>query len=422
MSELPASERSLRFCMITTFYPPYNFGGDGIFVQRLAEALVARGHRVTIIHCIDAYRLGGGKEPTAPVVHEPNIEVHALESGGGILSPLVTHQLAVPGFKSRAIRRILEDNTFDVIHFHNISLVGGPGILAYGNAVKLYTAHEYWLVCPLSTLWQMQRQPCTAKRCFRCMVDAGKPPQWWRYTSWLQHNLEHVDALIAPSQFTIRKHHEMGLDADFTHIPNFLPRADTVPPEDASPVSEKNERPYFLAIGRLEQSKGFQRAINVFREFTDADLLIVGSGQYETQLHEMASGLEHIRLLGKLPYAQLISLYRNAVAVIVPSIWFEPFGLIVLEAFAQHTPVIVNNAGALPELIADSGGGIVYDDDAGLQQAVETLLHSPQQRNSLGQKGHAAYLAKWTEETHLKQYFALIDNVSKRRQQTSVTS
>jgi hypothetical protein len=46
----------LRFCSLTTFYPPFNFGGDGIDVQRTARALAARGHHVTVIHDVDAYQ------------------------------------------------------------------------------------------------------------------------------------------------------------------------------------------------------------------------------------------------------------------------------------------------------------------------------------------------------------------------------
>ena len=46
---------ALRFCFLTTFYPPYNFGGDGIGIQRLARALVKRGHHVTVVHDADAF-------------------------------------------------------------------------------------------------------------------------------------------------------------------------------------------------------------------------------------------------------------------------------------------------------------------------------------------------------------------------------
>ncbi|MEZ5503860.1 MAG: glycosyltransferase family 4 protein [Halioglobus sp.] len=405
----------LRFCMVTTFYPPYHFGGDGIFVQRLAEALARRGHHVTVIHCADAYRLGGGVEPAA-ITHHPNIEVHTLASPLGMLSPLLTHQLGVPGLKRGAIRRILSAGDFDVIHFHNISLVGGPGILAYGDAVKLYTAHEYWLVCPLSTLWKFQRRNCEARSCVTCTLNARRPPQWWRYTQLLERNLGHLDAIISPSEFLIHKHHEMGLQAKFTHLPNFLPDAAGAPSGAGTTHSGETGRPFFLVVGRLEKSKGVHRAIEVFQQADHADLLIIGTGQYEAELRAMASGYANIHLLGAMPYTQVVDFYRRAVAVIVPSIWDEPFGLIVIEAYSQRTPVIVNNAGALPELVAASGGGIVYDDTNGLQRAVASLLQSPQRRNELGEQGYAAYRRLWTEEQHLQRYLELIGEIGTRRQ------
>ncbi|MFT4613993.1 MAG: glycosyltransferase involved in cell wall biosynthesis [Bacteroidia bacterium] len=394
--------------MVTTFYPPYNFGGDGIFVQRLTHALAERGHKVTVVHCADAYQFLGNSKSPPDVEHPPNVEVHTLHSGTGMVSPLVTHQLGVPGLKSAALRRILEGSDFDVIHFHNVSLIGGHGVLAYGKGIKLYTAHEYWLVCPLSTLWQFQSKPCTKKRCVSCTLNAGKPPQWWRYTGNLARNLAHVDALIAPSRFAIEKHREMGLDADFVHLPNFLPLAKPTP--DANTAGHVQSRPFFLIAGRLEKSKGVQQAIEVFKQFDAADLLIVGTGQYEQELRDMARGADHIRFEGHVSYKALSSLYKQAVATIVPSIWYEPFGLIVIESFAQSTPVLVNNAGAPPELVRDSGGGLVFNNAEELRAALEQLLSDPAMRNDLGERGLAAYLAKWTEEQHLEQYFQLIQS------------
>lgn len=49
----------MRFCMITTFYPPYSFGGDAVFVQAISRLLAERGHRVDVIHCMDSYRALG---------------------------------------------------------------------------------------------------------------------------------------------------------------------------------------------------------------------------------------------------------------------------------------------------------------------------------------------------------------------------
>jgi len=126
--------------MITTFYPPYNFGGDGIFVHRLANELAQRGHHVEVIHCRDAYRLLARQEPATPYADHPNVTVHGLESPWGILSPLATQQTGLSLFKAARIQEILRTG-FDVLHYHNISLLG-PKVLTYGQGIKLYTFQQ----------------------------------------------------------------------------------------------------------------------------------------------------------------------------------------------------------------------------------------------------------------------------------------
>ncbi len=96
-------DRPLSFCMINTFYPPYSFGGDGIFVHRLANELVKRGHKADVIHCIDSYRLGAGHDPITAYDDHPNVTVHGITSPFGFLSPLATHQTDYPLFKSAHI-------------------------------------------------------------------------------------------------------------------------------------------------------------------------------------------------------------------------------------------------------------------------------------------------------------------------------
>ncbi|HEX7252291.1 MAG TPA: glycosyltransferase, partial [Thermoanaerobaculia bacterium] len=136
------------FAMVTTFYPPESFGGDGIYIERLARALIARGHRVSVIASHDAYRAtGGGPARIDDVPAGPRVT--RLASPWGVLSPLATQQTGRPVFQARAIEAALAAEQFDVIHFHNVSLVGGPGVLSLGNApVRLYTIHEHWLLCP----------------------------------------------------------------------------------------------------------------------------------------------------------------------------------------------------------------------------------------------------------------------------------
>lgn len=101
--------RSLRFCMVTTSYPPHNFGGDGIFVYRLSNELAQRGHQVEIIHCLDSFYSLHSNEPNGQYPNHPDVTVHSLKSGAGVLSPLWTHHLGSPGLKSGNIKRIMEN-------------------------------------------------------------------------------------------------------------------------------------------------------------------------------------------------------------------------------------------------------------------------------------------------------------------------
>ena len=189
----------LRFCMITTFYPPYNFGGDGIGIQRFSRGLVRRGHQVTVLQDIDAFNLLNKHARPAEVDASDGVEVVHFRSRLGKLSVLLTHQTGRPVMNGRAIRRFLSTRKFDVINYHNISLAGGPGILKYGDALKLYMAHEHWLVCPMHVLWRHNRERCDGRQCLTCSLHYHRPPQPWRYMGFLERQLHHVDGFIAMS-------------------------------------------------------------------------------------------------------------------------------------------------------------------------------------------------------------------------------
>jgi len=395
--------------MITTFYPPYNFGGDGMFVHQLTKELVQTGHHVDVIHCTDAYRLLARREPEGTYEKLPNVRVYGLRSRAGLLSPLLTQQTGMPFLKRRRIREILERNTYDVIHYHNMSLIGITA-LAYGTGIKLYTTHEHWLVCPMHVLWKYNREVCQEKTCFSCQLEGKRPPQWWRCTSLLERLLSKVDGFIAPSRFTKEKHLELGLELPFVHIPYFSPKPENMETGEHS-GSSAGDRPYFLFVGRLEKIKGLQEVIPVFARNKQFDLLIAGDGEYAEALRKLAGSSANIKFLGRLDRPTLQALYGRAIALIVPSICPETFGIVILEAFSMKTPVIVKNSGAMPEVIEDSGGGFVYDTEEDLVAAMNQLLQNPLRRKELGLHGYQAYQRNWTSEAHLKRYFELIRNI-----------
>lgn len=386
-----------------------------MYVHRLAHALGNAGHEVDVIHCVDSYKLLHPAEPRIAFPDHPKVKTHPLRSGYGWLSPLLTQQTGRPFFKRRALEQILGSKRFDVIHYHNISLFG-PRVLALecrgAQTIKMYTAHEHWLVCPMHVLWKFNRRVCDKPACLRCSIIGKRPPQWWRYTALLENASRSVDQFVAPSRFTAKMHAERGFGRPVDYLPYFIERTDR---DWLEPGPRPQERPYFLFVGRLELIKGLQTLIPIWDHVNGYDLLVAGTGDYETTLRKMAAPNPNIRFLGALSQKELGSLYHHAIACVIPSITYETFGMIIIEAYARKTPVIVRNLGPFPEAVQESGGGFIYNNDAELLGAIDRVAADAGLRGELGQRGYGAFVRWWSREAHLKLYFDLLQGIAVRK-------
>ncbi len=396
--------------MLTTFFPPYSFGGDANFVYKLSNALADRGHHVEIIHCVDSYKLLAKGETLRPFEPHPNVVVHRLESPWGALSPLATQQTGRPLFKTKKIQKVLAQG-FDVIHYHNISLVGGPKLLEMGDAVKLYTTHEYWLVCPMNVLFRYDGVACTDKKCLRCTLAYGRPPQWWRYSNMMQDAVKHIDMVLHPSPFSMRKHRELGLDVPATVMPDF----GGVRPAQQLPSRDASTPPYFLYVGGFETLKGAHTLIPLFQSLPETRLVLVGEGSQRPELVKLAGNSANIEFRPWMNATELATLYRNATALIIPSLCYENAPLVVLEAQIQHTPVIGRRLGSLPDLLTEVLGGLTYEDNAELARHIERLIENPEWRDRLGENGFAASQNRFTLEAHLDKYLGIVEEMQKKK-------
>ena len=403
--------RSLRFCFLTTFYPPHNFGGDGIAIQHLARGLVKAGHEVTVVHDVDAFDLlHDGPEP-APVEEPRGLNVVRLRSRMGRLSCLLTQQTGRPVIHRKAIQAVLDDGDFDVVNFHNISLIGGPGLLSLGEgSLRLYMAHEHWLVCPMHVLWRHQRERCPEKQCFRCTLNHRRPPQLYRYNGFMERQLENVDTFIAMSEFSRDKHHEFGFKHEMEVLPSLLP-----PPREASRgVRPARARPYFLFVGRLEKIKGLDDVIPVFRDYPDTDLVIAGDGEHAAELEALADGIPNVRFLGRVPTEELPAHYRDALALIVPSVCFETFGIILIEAMSHGTPVIARRLGPFPEIVNKAEAGALFETEEELRAALDRFGSDTDYRARLAANGRAAFQKHWVEDVVVDRYLEIVESTATR--------
>lgn len=129
-------------------------------------------------------------------------------------------------------------------------------------------------------------------------------------------------------------------------------------------LKEKSERDEnkisFIFAGHLSENKGIKILINAFlKSNTEASLIICGTGEMEEWIREKKD--KRIIMLGRLSQQDLFEQYRKADVQIVPSVWEEPFGRIVIEAAQYGLPTIGSNRGGIPEIIKQLQYGVVYD-------------------------------------------------------------
>lgn len=396
--------------MITTFYPPYHFGGDAVYVQQLSNALAERGHEVHVMHCRDAYDITG-TPPRNPPPSQSGIHVHTLHGPGTWPSPLRTQQTGRLGYKRKPVERLLADNDFDVLHFHNISLVGGLEVMAMApRAVKLLTLHDYWLICPTHVMFRYDDTACTKRNCLRCQLHHRRPPQFWRHGGSVRRATRHLDRVLAGSRFAIDLHREHGLDLPSEVLPLFNPRVK--PAESPAGV---DGRPYFLFVGRLVKLKGLQYVMDYFETRPDVDFLVAGDGEYEGELRALAANARNVHFLGHRSGSELHALYRDAVATLVPSLAYEISPMVLGESWSHGTPVVARNIGALGELVTESGGGLCFEDPASMAAQLDRLLNDPAVRENLGDKGRETWTRDWEPDGNIGRYLELVDSIRREK-------
>ena len=390
----------MRFLMVTTFYPPHHFGGDGTYVRQLSEALKLRGHEVDVVYCYDAYRISGGQNGKDAARAETSNSVYMLESRFGALSPLLTQMTGYPGLKRKALKSLFA-RSYDVVHFHNLSLVGGAGALPLSNGrLTLFTAHEHWTVCATHIFWKNGKKACDGRTCFSCQIRSGRPPQLWRYTNLLERKFKSVDHIFAPSEFTRDALAEGGITRPTSVLPLFAPNGFEALAKIDDPVAKSD----FLYVGRVTPSKGIAELVQLFAQRPQYTLSVVGDGDYLAALQEQAKSVSNVNILGRQPQDALPGLYRRATAVILPSLAPESFGLTTIEGFAQGTPAIVRDAGGAGESVRKTGAGIVYKTETEGLAALDALANDSAYRNNLGKIARKSFLEHFSEQRHVDNY------------------
>jgi glycosyltransferase involved in cell wall biosynthesis len=162
---------------------------------------------------------------------------------------------------------------------------------------------------------------------------------------------------------------------------------------DAQPLA-------LLYLGRLSPEKGVETAIEALAQLVyghhtcNVSLALIGAGapEYETILRNLATRLgvgEHVTFWGRVPREEVPDLMRQFDVLLVPSVWQEPFGRVVLEGMASGLVVAAAEVGGIKEVLAPEENGLLFlpGDVPGLARQIRRLADDPELRRQLAKAG-----------------------------------
>jgi glycosyltransferase involved in cell wall biosynthesis len=236
----------------------------------------------------------------------------------------------------------------DVVHVHNA------------------TVQDHRSFCPgrgkLTLAGEVCREPMRRALCASCFTDAGYHARIHGVTEERLAALSRMRKVIVLSRYMQRSLAELGVDAAV--VPPFVHGLD--------PAARAEGAPCVLFAGRVVAAKGVADAVEAWRRArTELPLVVSGTGA------ERARWEGEVELSGWLPHARMSALYRRARALVMPSRWQEPFGIVGLEALTMGVPVAAWESGGVAEW--HPGGALLvrWGDVDALSEALARAIDGP---------------------------------------------
>lgn len=296
----------------------------------------------------------------------------------------------------------------DVVHVHNTFAAASPSVLRaarVGKTPVVHTLHNYRLVCPAATAFR-EGAPCTDcvglaipwPGVLHACVRGSRAQSAVAATTLTVHRAagtfhRRVDGYLALTAVQRELMIRGGLPGRRIRVvPNFL---------EPDPGPGPTTRTGLLFVGRLSQEKGVSTLLAAARD-ESASLRIIGDGPMRAEI-ERAAAAGAVAYAGGADHEGVLGAIRTAVALVMPSVWFEGFPLVVLEAFASGTPLVASRIGSLAEIVEDGVTGLLVDPDdpAALSERMRWALAHPDEMRAMGARARQVYEDRYRGPAHL---------------------
>lgn len=328
----------------------------------------------------------------------------------------------------KELKEIIKREKPDIAHFHNIWYLITPS--AY-YACKdmgipvIQTFHNFRIFCANGLLLRNYQvcEDCLGKLpfnaikygCYRNSRIYSLPIVLTQYINSILKTWQNkVDAYIALTEFAKDKLIQSGLSHEkFFVKPNFISNP---------PIPCYKFDNYILFVGRLSAEKGINILIEAFKLVNNnhhkVSLIIVGDGALRDQLELKVKKemLKQIEFLGKKSRSDVLNLIQRAKFVVFPSICYEMFPLVVIEAFACGKPVIASSIGAMAELVEDGKTGLLFESGNAndLAEKIKWMLEHEEERIQMGKNARQVFEEKYTAERNFEILIKIYTEVIRR--------
>lgn len=363
----------------------YYRDGASNYVLDWAEALRQRGHEVAPFAMLGRYNL-----PTPwsrYFISETNLQKPSW-------SPRYLAKAAGRFFYSfeakKNFTKLCEDFKPDLLYVNNLYHHLSTSVLDVARSRHLpvvMMVNDYALINANYSLFGPTR----------LLSQAGFLFERWRGTY-----KQVVQYFIAPTNFVKDLLVRSGFSAErVLVVPYFL--SPDLPTLVRSPAI--GEQAYFLYAGRLSGEKGVDVLLQALAQLrSSVRLKIIGGGPEEKSLRILAVKLglgERVEFLGHQSRAKVWQLMSGALAVCVPSLWYEIFGLVALEAMALGVPVVASRIGGLPEVVGSAGFLVTPGDSQAWAEQLRYVSEHTAEVETVARRG-VARAGEFSVERHYK--------------------
>lgn len=402
----------MRILHIVHQYPPAHLGGTEIYTRGLARHQAAAGHRVGV--CCPEEGIRNNYRP----VMEDGVRVYRL--GGGrrgrasiFLSTLASNQY------TGVFDRLLVEESPEIVHIQH--LMGLPASLVdridAAGIPYIISLHDYWYGCAnAQLLTNYDETICSGPdarfhNCGRCaLARAGlnglslfapvAAPLMSRRNHLLYRVFQGAAAVLSSTAFVRAAYEGMGFPVERVRI---LPLGIDTGEQIAATRPANRRRlpgaPLRLGyVGGLSRQKGIHHLVDAVNRLPDESVTLSIYGdtdafpEYVAELRQSATH-PGIRFKGVVSRSELWPALRELDALVVPTLWYETFSIVVHEAFAAGLPVIASRIGVMPEVIRDGVDGLLFPqgDVEALTSLLRDLIRQPERLDALTQAIRPVY-------------------------------